>query len=315
MHASRNSIAGGVRRRNPLPFSRPGETLILPYKMIRRLSPNSQKTLCAIYGPLRYVSLLRPVFIPSSSPSSSSFQSKYHPSSDFLGNIQEHINEKMRGILVDWLVQVHYKFNLLSETLFLATNFMDRFLEKIPVSRSKLQLVGMVALLVACKYEEIYLPEVNDFVYICDHAYTKDEILQMEGVMLNTLQFSLTVATPAYFLARFCKAADCSSKVKMYATYVCELCLQEYSMRTYRPSTLCAAALYTALLVNNSKDEVNWNATLQHYTNYTDAELHACVQDMKTLLKKGPTYPSLTAVRRKYASSRYEAVATIELPF
>lgn len=86
-------------------------------------------------------------------------------------NKQSDINEKMRAILVDWLIEVHYKFKLLPETLFLTINLIDRFLDKEVIHRTKLQLVGVTAMLIASKYEEIYAPEVKDFVYITDKAY------------------------------------------------------------------------------------------------------------------------------------------------
>jgi G2/mitotic-specific cyclin-B, other len=91
---------------------------------------------------------------------------------------QTDINEKMRAILVDWLIEVHHKFKLLPETLFLTINLIDRYLEKQAIVRTKLQLVGVTAMLIASKYEEIYAPEVRDFVYITDKAYSKEEILQ-----------------------------------------------------------------------------------------------------------------------------------------
>lgn len=91
---------------------------------------------------------------------------------------QEDINEKMRAILIDWLIEVHLKFKLVPESLFLTVNLIDRYLEKETVNRQKLQLVGVTAMLIACKYEEIYPPIVKDFVYITDNAYTKEEILQ-----------------------------------------------------------------------------------------------------------------------------------------
>jgi cyclin B len=93
---------------------------------------------------------------------------------------QNDINEKMRAILVDWLIEVHYKFKLLPETLFLTVNLIDRYLEKEIIHRTKLQLVGVTAMLIASKYEEIYAPEVKDFVYITDRAYQKEEILRQE---------------------------------------------------------------------------------------------------------------------------------------
>ena len=86
---------------------------------------------------------------------------------------QKEINDKMRAILVDWLIEVHSKFKLQKETLFITINIIDRFLEKTVVSKSRLQLVGVTALLIASKYEEIYPPELKDFVYITDRAYSK----------------------------------------------------------------------------------------------------------------------------------------------
>jgi hypothetical protein len=89
---------------------------------------------------------------------------------------QPHINERMRSILVDWLVEVHLKFKLVPETLYLTVNLIDRYLERKEVSRPRLQLVGVTSLLIASKYEEIYPPELRDLVYICDRAYTRHEV-------------------------------------------------------------------------------------------------------------------------------------------
>ena len=86
----------------------------------------------------------------------------------------------MRAILVDWIIEVHLKFKLLPETLFLTVGLIDRFLELEQIQRSSLQLVGVTAMLIASKYEEIYAPEVRDFVYITDNAYTRDQIFAME---------------------------------------------------------------------------------------------------------------------------------------
>mmetsp|Transcript_14874 Transcript_14874/g.10776 ORF Transcript_14874/g.10776 Transcript_14874/m.10776 type:complete len:103 (+) Transcript_14874:1018-1326(+) len=99
--------------------------------------------------------------------------------------VQRDINEKMRAILIDWLVEVHLKFKLLPETLFLTVNLIDRYLGVVSIPRQKLQLVGVTCMLVACKYEEIYPPIVKDFVYITDNAYTKEEILEMEKSVLT----------------------------------------------------------------------------------------------------------------------------------
>ena len=78
----------------------------------------------------------------------------------------------MRAILVDWLVQVHKRFRLQAETLYLTVSIMDHYLADFPtISKNDMQLIGVTAMMMACKYEEIYSPEMDDFVYMCDSAY------------------------------------------------------------------------------------------------------------------------------------------------
>lgn len=125
---------------------------------------------------------------------------------------QNDINEKMRAILVDWLIEVHHKFKLLPETLFLTVNLIDRYLEKQVIHRTKLQLVGVTAMLIASKYEEIYAPEVRDFVYITDKAYQKEEILKQEFALLTELDFNICTPSSYRFLERFSKIANLNSK-------------------------------------------------------------------------------------------------------
>lgn len=67
----------------------------------------------------------------------------------------------------------------MDETLFLTVQLIDRFLERQTMSRKKLQLVGMTAMLLACKYEEVCVPIVEDLIVICDKAYTRTEVLEM----------------------------------------------------------------------------------------------------------------------------------------
>ena len=98
-------------------------------------------------------------------------QGNYSVSPNYMTQ-QADINERMRSILVDWLVDVHLKFKLRVETLFLTEHIIDRYLVKEQTTRNKLQLVGCTAMLVAAKYEEIYAPEVRDFVYISDKVCT-----------------------------------------------------------------------------------------------------------------------------------------------
>lgn len=97
----------------------------------------------------------------------------------------------MRTILVDWLIDVHKKFKLREQTLFIAINLIDRYLEKTSIQKSRFQLLGITALFVASKYEEIYPPGLAEYTYVCADAYKDSDLLDMEEKLLNLLGFNL----------------------------------------------------------------------------------------------------------------------------
>ncbi|KAL8549936.1 hypothetical protein ACS0TY_008678 [Phlomoides rotata] len=181
------------------------------------------------------------------------------------------INERMRAILIDWLVEVHHKFDLRDETLFLTVNLIDRFLAKQSVVRNKLQLVGLVAMLLACKYEEVFVPAVDDLIFISDKAYKRKQVLEMETLILNTLQFNMSVPTPYVFMRRFLKAAQSDRKLELISFFLIELCLVEYDMLKYPPSFLAAAAVYTAHCTLYGVSQ--WSTACEWHTSYTKDQL------------------------------------------
>ncbi|QCE16947.1 G2/mitotic-specific cyclin-2-like [Vigna unguiculata] len=219
------------------------------------------------------------------------------------------INERMRAILVDWLIEVHYKFELLEETLFLTVNLIDRFLERQAMIRKKLQLVGVTAMLIACKYEEVSVPTVEDFILITDKAYTRDEVLAMEKLMMNSLQFNLSVPTPYMFMRRFLKAAHSDKKLELSSFFLVELCLVEYKMLKFSPSLLAAAAIYTAQC--SMYQFKQWTKTSEWYTDYSEEQLLECSRLMVTFHRKAGS-GKLTGVYRKYSTWRYGCAAKIE---
>jgi G2/mitotic-specific cyclin-B, other len=223
-------------------------------------------------------------------------------------SIQEDINEKMRGILIDWLIEVHLKFKLRHETLFLTVNILDRYLAVQKVNRQRLQLVGVVSLMLAAKYEEIYPPEVRDYVYICDNAYTREQIVKMEQMILSSLNFRLTVPTPRSFLKRFCKAAQGDSKLLLLVSYLLELTLVEFAFLKYTPSILCAACTSVALQLSG---KAAWTPTLAKHSRYTEGDLREVVADVIALHQKAAT-SNHKAAHKKYSSSRFHSVAAME---
>ncbi|KAK5915783.1 hypothetical protein CesoFtcFv8_001345 [Champsocephalus esox] len=159
------------------------------------------------------------------------------------------ITECMRALLLDWLVQVHSRFQLPQETLYLTVAVMDRFLQVQPVSRRKLQLVGVMA----------------DFAYITDNAFTKAQILVMEQLILRALNFELGHPFPLHFLRQASKVSNSDVERHTLAKYLMELTLLDYNMVHYRPSEIAAAALALSQLLLVA---LPWSPQQQHYSTY-----------------------------------------------
>ncbi|XP_030536004.1 G2/mitotic-specific cyclin-2-like [Rhodamnia argentea] len=222
-------------------------------------------------------------------------------SANYMGQ-QADINEKMRAILIDWLIEVHDKFGLMHETLFLTVNLIDRFLARQSVVRKKLQLVGLVAMLLACKYEEVSVPVVGDLILISDKAYTRKEVLEMESLMLNSLQFNMSLPTPYVFIRRFLKAAESDKKLEVLSFFLIELSLVECEMLKFPPSLLAAAAVFTAQCTLYGFRQ--WTKTCEWHSNYTEAQLLECARMMVGFHQKAAT-GKLTGVHRKYCTSKF----------
>nr|Q9DG99.1 RecName: Full=G2/mitotic-specific cyclin-B2 [Oryzias javanicus]BAB17222.1 cyclin-dependent kinase regulatory subunit cyclin B2 [Oryzias javanicus] len=219
------------------------------------------------------------------------------------------VTEHMRALLVDWLVQVHSRFQLLQETLYLTVAILDRFLQVHPVSRRKLQLVGVTAMLVACKYEEMYPPEVGDFAYITDDAFTKFQIVEMEQVILRSLGFQLGRPLPLHFLRRASKVADADVEKHTLAKYLLELTLLDYHMVHYRPSEAAAAALCLSQLL---LDGLPWSLEQQHYSTYDEQHLKPIMQLMaKNVVQVTEGRTKFLAVKKKYSSSKLMKISLI----
>jgi hypothetical protein len=187
----------------------------------------------------------------------------------------------MRKILVDWLCELHSEFRLAPETLFLCVYITDRYCGERVVSKRDLQLVGVAALLIACKYEEIYHPEVNctrprrvraalphrrawqvrSCVYMTRDTYTVEELKSMELQILTALSFSVTVPTVRYFLMHYLTKLSIdikASKRAHLAAYLSEQCLLEYEFVGMAPSLVAAAIVFFALFMDCEAEPVSF---------------------------------------------------------
>ncbi|CAN9207189.1 unnamed protein product [Alternaria alternata] len=229
-----------------------------------------------------------------------SLEERMKPNASYMDH-QAEIQWSMRSVLMDWLVQVHNRFTLLPETLFLAVNYVDRFLSCKVVSLGKLQLVGATALFVAAKYEEINCPSVQEIVYMVDGAYTADEVLKAERFMLSMLQFELGWPGPMSFLRRISKADDYDLETRTLSKYFLEITVMDERFVGCAPSFLSAGAHCLARFMLKKGD---WSQAHVHYSGYTLTQLRQLITVILECCDNPQKHHA--AVYEKYTDKRYK---------
>ncbi|KAE8724517.1 Cyclin-A2-1 [Hibiscus syriacus] len=223
--------------------------------------------LCSLYAPEIYNKLHVAELVRSPYP-------------NFMETIQHDITQSMRGILVDWLVEVSEEYKLVPDTLYLTVHLIDWFLSRNYIERQRLQLLGITCMLIASKYEEICAPRVEEFCFITDNTYTKEESPSME--------------------------------MEYLANYLAELSLTEYDFLNLAPSMVAASAVFLARWTLDHSSHP-WNSTIEHYTAYNASHIRTTVvalQDLQWNTKGCP----LTAIRTKYKQPKFKSVATLNSP-
>jgi len=226
------------------------------------------------------------------------------PTENYMQKIQKEINERMRIILLDWLVDVQLKFKLLPETLFLTINIIDRYLSKTKATKENLQLIGITSMLIACKYEEIYFPEIKDFIYMTDNTYSKDEVLKMEYDILKKLEFNITNPSSLRFLEIYNYYLKLDNKIYYLVKYFLELSLLNYKQIKYSPSIISTSAIYLA-----KKQEVLFvENELWNVSGYKFEDIEECYKDLKEYIFQLNKSQYL-AVKRKFSSEKFYSVS------
>lgn len=229
-----------------------------------------------------------------------SLETRMAPNARYMDQ-QTEIQWSMRSVLMDWVVQVHQRFNLLPETLFLTVNYIDRFLSCKIVSLGKLQLVGATAIFVAAKYEEVQCPTISEIIYMVDGGYSADELLKAERFMLSMLQFELGWPGPMSFLRRISKADDYDLETRTVAKYFLEVTIMDERFVGCTPSFLAAGAHCMARLMIHGSE---WSKAHVYYSNFTWSQLRQLLLVMLDCCEEPTKHHA--AVYEKYQDKRYK---------
>ena len=228
---------------------------------------------------------------------------------------QNEINEQMRSILIDWLIDVHHKFQFRDETLFMTVLIIDRFCTIRQISRIKLQLLGVTAMMIACKHEEIELPKIEDFIFITDKAYTKEEIIKLENDILIALNFELMYPSPIKFFEYLSVNFNFDKKAHFMGKYLMESFLLDIKYVKYKASVISCACAY--IVMKFFKIEGYQDSYSKKYFMLNENEdlplghgVKDCAQDICILVDniKNSNYLSCF---KKYSKEEFEKVAQL----
>ena len=150
------------------------------------------------------------------------------------------ISREDRAMAVDTVVEIHRKYGLVPETLFISIATIDRYLglKKDEVKRAKdIEAIGVASLLLSSKYEDIYPPALDEMIKFMRKPSTRKEILEWEFKILKELVFQITVPTPYRFLERFSSVSAFFQNALPLAQYVIELALYDFDIQYIRCSS------------------------------------------------------------------------------
>jgi len=229
---------------------------------------------------------------------------------DYIG-AQKEITEAMRAILVDWLVEVQESFELNHETLYTAVKITDLYLSKKQVRKEELQLVGATACLIACKVDERIPPLVDDFLYVCDDAYNREELMSQERKMLKVVGFDLGYSLSYRYVRRYGRVCRVTMPVLTLARYILETSLMEYGLNINTSESKLAASCL--VLAFKMKGITGFKSTLEYFSGHKLSELEEIFTSLAAMLRK-PAGQNLKTIRSKYSHRVFHEVATIALP-
>ena len=229
---------------------------------------------------------------------------------------QKEINEKMRSILIDWLIDVHHKFRFSDETLFMTVFIIDRYLSVNQITKLKLQLLGITSLLIACKHEEIDLPKIDDFIYITDNAYVKDEVIRMENYVLKVLNFELLYPSPIKFYEYLSIYFNFDKKMHLMGKYLMESFLVDIKCTKYKPSIISSACCYIVLKFfkfknyQESYDKKFYSLVTDDNSKYSEHDIKDCARDI-CLFVDNINKTKFLACQKKYSKPELEKVSIL----
>lgn len=235
-------------------------------------------------------------------------EKKYYRNNNYFP-MQKELNKNMRAILVNWLTAVHFLLNMKEETLFTCISIIDAYLSKKFIKRKDFQLLGITALLIACKKFETIFPSNQAFIQLTAFAYTVEELEEMEVKVMFEFNFDNLSPTVEDFFAINSEYFLFDKKQNFVGEYFLNISLLGYDMLKYKPSTIAVACAYLVIKYFNlnGKDLILDNTS----EDVSPEEVKKCARELCHLMNNASTNNFLNAAKNKFMSDKYMNVAEL----
>ena len=244
------------------------------------------------------------------------FSSNTHIKPTYM-SAQSNITIEMRNILINWLIEVHFQLQYNDSTLFFCISLIDRYLSYNTIERINYQLLGIAALFISCKQEEVSIPNPKDFLFLTENAYTIEQLYYMEYKILHFTKFYLLIPTALDFVMIHCKRCGLVKKEQFFVMYLITCVLNEYDMLKYSGSLIACCAMYIALKFfgKDKKEYEMFNNSELFNKNGNEYEKEEmlfkhCVLDI-CLTVDNLSCSEYVATKNKFDNEKFDKVATI----
>jgi len=202
--------------------------------------------------------------------------------------VQSEVTPRMRYTLLEWLVNITRQLEFSLETWCLAVNYLDRFLAAQLLAKDCLQLVGLTAMWVAAKQEELAPPSLDELVALCAATYTAINFKHMELILLAKLQFNLAAPTAAYHLSHLVAVEDEKEWPEDLSRHLVEMVMEDHLLARLHPSRIARSVFKVVKGCDVTSIRVLEGSCPKCEPHNTDQWcrdfLHACLQRVADIL-------------------------------
>uniref|UniRef100_A0A8C5R6W0 Cyclin-F n=1 Tax=Leptobrachium leishanense TaxID=445787 RepID=A0A8C5R6W0_9ANUR len=203
------------------------------------------------------------------------FQSSQPINKSSIFTRQKGMNDTMRYILIDWLVEVATMKDFSSLCLHTTVGLVDRYLKLRCVPRARLQLVGIACMVICTRFISKEILTIREAVWLTDNTYKYEDLVRMMGEIISALDGKIKMPTVVDYKDVLLHIVPLDQSTLHLLSYICELSLLYTELSVYSPAHLAASAFLLVRILH--KQAIPWNADLIENTGFTLEHLTPCI--------------------------------------